>query len=54
MAKKTISPADCDRWDTPPGVIKETGPKNTPAQQKLVNQINTQRAAEKKKKTAKR
>ena len=41
--KKALSPAECDRWDTIPGTTKTVG-KNTPAQQKAVDEINAMRA----------
>ena len=37
--KKALSPAECDRWDTIPGTTKTVG-KNTPTQQKAVDEIN--------------
>lgn len=40
---KPKSPAECDRWDTIPGITKTVG-KNTPAQQKAVDEINAMRA----------
>lgn len=41
--KKALSPAECDRWDTIPGTTKTVG-KNTPTQQKAVDEINAMRA----------
>ena len=41
--KKTVTPKDCDRWDTPAGAIKDTG-KPTAAQKKLADKINAERA----------
>lgn len=51
--KKALSPADCDRWDTIPGINKKVG-KNTPSQQKAIDQLNamygtSSKAAKKKK-----
>ena len=37
--KKALSPAECDRWDTIPGINKKVG-KNTPSQQKAIDQLN--------------
>lgn len=39
-----LSPKDFDRWDTIPGAMKITS-ENTPEQQRLVDQINRERAA---------
>ena len=44
---KKLSPKDCDRWDTIPGVTKTTS-KPTPAQKKLAAEINAKRAKQKK------
>ena len=41
--KKALSPAECDRWDTIPGINKKVG-KNTPSQQKAIDQLNAMRA----------
>ena len=41
--KKALSPAECDRWGTIPGTTKTVG-KNTPTQQKAVDEINAMRA----------
>ena len=47
--KKKLSPKDCDRWDSIPGITKTTS-KPTAAQKKLAAEINAKRAAAKKKK----
>lgn len=44
--KNAGTPANYDRWDTIPQAIKVTG-KNTPAQQKAINEMNAQMAAKK-------
>ena len=41
--KKSLSPAECDRWDTIPGTTK-TVSKPTAAQKKLAAEINAERA----------
>ncbi len=46
MATKKDSPANYDRWDTITGTTKRLN-KNTPSQQRAVDQINAQRAKEK-------
>lgn len=46
--KKKLSPKDCDRWDTIPGITKTTS-KPTAAQKKLAAEINAKRAKDKKK-----
>ena len=46
--KKKLSPKDCDRWDTIPGITKTTS-KPTAAQKKLAAEINAKRAKNKKK-----
>lgn len=51
--KKKITPADCDRWDTIPGILKMTN-KPTAAQRKLAAEINAQREAAAKKSSGKK
>jgi hypothetical protein len=50
---KNISPKDCGRWDTIPGVLKVVN-KPTGAQKKFIDQFNAERAAAAKKKAAKK
>lgn len=45
MKRKPLSPAECDRWDTIPGVLKSTGSKPDPERQKWIDEFNAQRAA---------
>jgi len=40
--KKNDTPANYGRWDTFDGTVKVTS-KNTPSQQRLVDEINAQR-----------
>lgn len=51
-AKKKLSPAECDRWDTIPGATKNIS-KPTAVQKKVAAEVNAQRAAQKKAKKAK-
>lgn len=41
------SPAECDRWDTPRMTFGKVG-KNTPTQQKAIDELNAARVAAKK------
>ena len=50
MAKKNVNMEDYDRWGTPPNAVKVTS-KNTPEQQKLIEEL---KAKEAKKKAAKK